>query len=357
MAILSTPLQYLNSVPPVTRAFTACTVAASSVYLWIQWTSVVTGPAVVPYLTLVPGASLFYPWTFATSALVEISIIELVVSLLVVPASLRYFERLWGSIETLKFILVCTTLPNVIAFAFNWIEFVATRNADIFLYGMQYHGQMALFTGLLVAFTQIIPEHQVQILGVIRARVKTLPMVYLTFSTVMTFIGFQCPYILIQFGWFVSWIYLRFYKRNGGDSVGGVDTYGDRSETFALVSWFPPFVHTPISLLGNTVHKVASRFHLIPTSVPTDLESGGYSQLPGGARAEAERRRALALKALDQRIANSSTSSPSQGGPSSANPSSSSRPSPSVPAPESKASLADEVDVADGASSDGDARR
>ncbi|KAH7908004.1 eukaryotic integral membrane protein-domain-containing protein [Hygrophoropsis aurantiaca] len=353
MAILSTPLQYLNSIPPVTRGFTACTVATSSFYLWTQWTS---GTTTIAYLTLVPGASLFYPWTFATSALVEISVIELVITLLVVPASLRYFERLWGSIEVLKFIVVCVTLSNVIAFAFNWIEFVATRNADIFLYGMQYHGQMALFVGLLVAFTQIIPEHQVQILGVIKARVKTLPMAYLTFSTVMTFIGFQCPYILIQFGWFVSWIYLRFYKRNSGDSAGGVDTYGDRSETFALVSWFPPFVHTPILYLGNTVYKLASRFHLLPTSVPGDLESGGYSQLPGGARAEAERRRALALKALDQRIANSSTSSPSPGGPSSANASSASRPSPSVPGPEPKTNPADEMDVADGASSDEESR-
>jgi hypothetical protein len=35
---------------------------------------------------------------------------------------------------------------------------------------------------------------------------------------------------------------------------------------------------------------LATKFHLIPTN-SLDLESGGYSQLPGGARAEAERRR------------------------------------------------------------------
>lgn len=39
-------------------------------------------------------------------------------------------------------------------------------------YGMHYHGQMALQISLLVAFTQLIPEHQVQVLGVIKARVK-----------------------------------------------------------------------------------------------------------------------------------------------------------------------------------------
>lgn len=37
---------------------------------------------------------------------------------------------------------------------------------------MQYHGQMALFISVLVAFTQLIPEHQVQTLGFFRVRVK-----------------------------------------------------------------------------------------------------------------------------------------------------------------------------------------
>lgn len=37
---------------------------------------------------------------------------------------------------------------------------------------MQYHGQMALQVAILVAFTQLIPEHQVQLFGVLKARVK-----------------------------------------------------------------------------------------------------------------------------------------------------------------------------------------
>ncbi|KAF8560032.1 DUF1751-domain-containing protein [Imleria badia] len=341
MAILSTPLQYLTSIPPVTRGFVAATIAATSLYLWIQWS---TGTVYIPWLTLVPGSSLFYPWTFATSALVEVTIIELFVTLAVIPASLRYFERLWGTVETLKFIVVCVTVPNIIAFAFNWIEYVATRNADMFLYGMQYHGQMALFTSVLVAFTQLIPEHQVQVLGFFKVRVKTLPMAYLTFSTVMVIIGFQCPYIVIQFGWFVSWIYLRFYKRNA-DIGSGTNTYGDRSETFALTSWFPPFLHPALSVLGNVVHKIATRFHLIPTSVPHDIESG-YSQLPGGARAEAERRRALALKALDQRLATAATNSPIQNGPSTSQSSHASLATPAPPPVEPSPAETDDPETA-----------
>ena len=118
---------------------------------------------------------------------------------------------------------------------------------------------MALQTGVLVAFTQMIPEHQVQLFGVLKMRVKVshsssmlylfnlpvqrLPMLYVTFSTGMCLAGYQDPFILIQFGWLVSWTYLRFYKRTGGDTPGGGPIeYGDRSETFAFIHWFPPLI-------------------------------------------------------------------------------------------------------------------
>ncbi len=92
-------------------------------------------------------------------------------------------------------------------------------------------------------------------------------------------------------------------------------------------------ISTPITLLSNTTYKYASRFHLIPSG-GADLEANPSQ--PGSARAEAERRRfvvsslsgnvnnnsfsrAMALKALDQRLANPANApSPAQ----------SSRPSP-----------------------------
>jgi hypothetical protein len=46
----------------------------------------------------------------------------------------------------------------------------------------------------------------------------------------------------------------------------------------------------PLTLLGNLVYSLATRFHLIPSAGP-DVELGSYGQVPGTARAEAERRR------------------------------------------------------------------
>jgi hypothetical protein len=71
MAVLTTPLQLITSTPPVTRAFTGLTIAFSLLYLWLHWSGIST-----PYLTLIPGNSLFYPWTFVTSVFVETNIVE-----------------------------------------------------------------------------------------------------------------------------------------------------------------------------------------------------------------------------------------------------------------------------------------
>jgi len=231
---------------------------------------------------------------------VETSLIELVVTILFIPPSLRYFERLWGAIETIKFIAVTIVASNIIAFGLSWIEYFVFRT-PAFAFGIQYHGQMALQTGILVAFTQAIPEYQIQLFGALKARVKSLPMAYNTFSVVMSIVGYQSPYLLIQFGWLVSYVWLRFYKKSSGDSLGGSTVYGDQSETFAFVMWFPPFAHGPVSVLADTLYSLATRFHLIPVA-SHDVEAV-YAQAPGSARAEAERRRAMALKALDQRMA------------------------------------------------------
>ena len=131
MAILSTPLQILESIPTTTKWFTAATVVSSLGYL------IFISPQSAPYLYMVPGNSLFYPWTFATAGLIEPSYIgvrigrftihcdiwitltlfshlKLIFTVIFTPASLRYLERLWGPIETLKFIAITLTFhPSI----------------------------------------------------------------------------------------------------------------------------------------------------------------------------------------------------------------------------------------------------
>jgi hypothetical protein len=74
MAMLGSPMQFIASVPLVTRIWTATTLTLSLVYFYVQWTSF--SGYTMPYLTLIPGESYIFPWTLFTSALVETSVIE-----------------------------------------------------------------------------------------------------------------------------------------------------------------------------------------------------------------------------------------------------------------------------------------
>jgi len=317
MAILNSPLQFIQSIPQAARAFTAVLFVLSLLNFVLYpsgWSE---------YLELTPGLVLWRPWTLVTSPFVEAGPIEFVISLLFLPLSLRYIERLWGALETTKFVLITVVISNVIATFLNVLEYFVLGQGRFFLFVMSYHGLKALQAGVLVALTQSIPEHQILLFGVFGVRVKRLPMIYVNFSVIIS-LFYQSPYILIQFGWLVSWVYLRFYKRTGGDVIGGTETWGDRSETFAFVHWFPPILHTPVSLLSNVVYSICTRLGLVIAYGTDNYDplptNGNFSSLPGGARAEAERRRAMALKALDQRLASASaaTTAPKAGPGSSA---------------------------------------
>lgn len=94
---------------------------------------------------------------------------------------------------------------------------------------------------------------------------------------------------------------------------------GDPSETFAFVSFFPDFVHPVLAPVCDATYDVLVQLKLCTpfsdSAIETATENavsrseGGLPSLMnqggaggGGKRAEAERRRALALKALDQRL-------------------------------------------------------
>ncbi|GAA5952772.1 hypothetical protein JCM21900_005796 [Sporobolomyces salmonicolor] len=302
------------SLPPATRAFTAALVAFSSLFFLLRLSLAPTDLKAIfnassdvgvafPWLVLVPGNVLWAPWTLLTAGFVETNLIEFLISLFTLPLAGRYLERVWGARELLKFVAAVVVVSNGVAVVVNALESFVLGDPALFMYGMSYHGLEALQVAFLVAFTQLIPEHQVQIFGgMAKMRVKSLPMLYVTFSNIVCVFGYQSPYILIQFGWLVSWLYLRFVKQNEG-----TEFRGDRSETFAFQSWFPPFIQKYVARLSSLVFNLAIKLHVLqPWS---DIESAGsvasYQAIPGGAgaRAEAERRRAMALEALDRRMA------------------------------------------------------
>ncbi|WWC62306.1 uncharacterized protein I303_104902 [Kwoniella dejecticola CBS 10117] len=326
-------LPFLSSIPLGTRLITLTIILLSVIAQGLSYLALDNSAdsgswgSQLPWLVMVPGKSFWYPWTLLTAGLVELSLFGLILSAISIPLACRYLERVWGIRELIKFSIITIVGSNVIAFGFSWLMWFVLGQEEA-LYGLPYHGLSGLQVGFLVAFTQLIPEHQVQLLGKFKVKVKTLPGIYLLISNVTVVLFGPSPSILIQFGFIIAWGYLRFFKlsENG-------DFRGDRSETFAFQYWFPPIIRPYVAMLGNQVFKIAVKLKLVQAWDEPTAASYGLLPGPGGARAEAERRRALALKALDARLA---SSSPAPGASSSTSPNTAVNPSlPSVGGPPS----------------------
>ncbi|KAI9301537.1 eukaryotic integral membrane protein-domain-containing protein [Cunninghamella echinulata] len=264
-----------------------------------------------PFIGIVPGLLISAPWTFITSIFYENTIFTFLFSFVVLLLCGKYLERIWGSRELLKFILITGIISNLITWFGLVLSFYLSGD-DTYLYKVQINGLPGVFSAFLVAFKYLIPEHRLAILGgMVSIRVKNLIGVA-TFISIVCLIFFKAIvlYNLVNIGWVVGWVYIRFFRVQDG-------IQGDRSEAFALVTFFPEFLHPIIRFISNIVFNIFVKLRIIPStnhrSNTYDLEgqlgrnNNSGSSLPGSARAEAERRRALALKALDMRLSKPST--------------------------------------------------
>ena len=159
-------------------------------------------------------------------------------------------------------------------------------------------------------------------------RVKHFPALFILLNSIGAMIlGTHTAAILSCLGMLTSWTYLRFYKRQpdlSGTSTSELGIKGDASETFAFAYFFPDTLQPPISFISEKIYNVLVSLRICTPFSAEDVATGneqamarGEAGLPsllqnggrmgGGARAmgkreEAERRRAIALKALDQRL-------------------------------------------------------
>lgn len=129
--------------------------------------------------------------------------------------------------------------------------------------------------------------------------------------------------ILSWIGFLTSWTYLRFYRLSPSLSAAtgdGSSIRGDASDTFAFAYFFPDVVHAPVALIADRVYDLLVVLRLCSAFTDEDVQEGnehasarGQGTLPHllnaprgskaeGRREEAERRRALALRALDERL-------------------------------------------------------
>lgn len=174
-------------------------------------------------------------------------------------------------------------------------------------------GTIPLQIGFLVAFSQLLPAHTVTLFrGIISMRVPRFPLLYICLVTFLatTPLLSSASFFLAMHGFVVSWTYLRFYKNVFPDLESASSAHrGDASETFAFAEFFPGPLKPLVRGLSDVVFSILVAVRVCRPFSAGDLSAAsagrshdGLSRGVPGARAEAERRRALALRALDQRL-------------------------------------------------------
>jgi hypothetical protein len=179
-------------------------------------------------------------------------------------------------------------------------------------------------------------------------RVKHFPAIFLLANTISGIVlGTETAMFLAYFGFMTAWVYLRFFRISPSLSSAatgdGSVIKGDASDTFAFAHFFPEPIHTPLAALADGLYNTLVSLGACTPFSEQDIDAGNEQAsaraeggLPsimnpnsrggrgGATRAEAERRRALALKALDQRLHAAAARGPTTAAPA---PSSSSGPS------------------------------
>lgn len=182
------------------------------------------------------------------------------------------------------------------------------------------NGSIPLQISFLIAFSQLLPAHTVTLFrGVVSLRVPRFPMIHILAVSLLSLFAIlsAASFLLVVTAFLTSWTYLRFYKSALPDLESSQPSTlrGDPSESFAFAEFFPDPVKPGVAAFAARVFDVLVSLHLCtPFSAAEISASRGeaHSQRggPGGARAEAERRRAVALKALDQRLSAATSSTP-----------------------------------------------
>lgn len=125
------------NIPPLTRTLLGTLVAFTTLNALLRpyanWVEGVEKPVLstgegAPYLAIVPGKSIIYPYVFLLATLVEENVFGLLITGLTIFYGGRYLERAWSSQEFAKFMLFVSVIPNLLTFSSYILSFALSKN-------------------------------------------------------------------------------------------------------------------------------------------------------------------------------------------------------------------------------------
>lgn len=268
----------------------------------------------VPLLTFIPTKSpvLTRPWVLLTSGFIEENFIELFISFILIFYLGKYLETIWGSKEFSKFIIINVLISNLIIYIYYNLKSFIVELTDENLPPVIL-SSMSINIGLIIAMRQRIPKHYLIFFkGNLRFKVTYLPFLTILLTWILSLLSeeFYILFVMSIVGFIVSWTYLRFFKTganerqlyilpfalthkrknrfnttttttttvnnsntshisgsnstsnnnsnhtNTGFSLDNDSLKGDRSEQFALYTFFPYPLSIPIKFIANFIFEI-----------------------------------------------------------------------------------------------------
>ncbi|XP_005992721.1 transmembrane protein 115 [Latimeria chalumnae] len=296
----------MNRYLPVARQHFLAALASTSVvvksicatvvvlYLLSFLVNTVYGLGVTPGYLFPPN---FWIWTLVTHAVTENHIWDVLISLGTVVVAGRFLEPLWGALELLIFFAVVSVSVGVLGGFSYLLTYIATFNLD-YLFDVHIHGMLGFLGGVLVALKQTMGDTIV--LKVPQVRMKVAPMLLLLILLILRLIAIVGSNMLASYGFGIlsSWVYLRFYQKHSRGR-------GDMSDHFAFATFFPEILQPVVGVVANLVHSILVKVKICRKTVKrydVGAPSSITISLPGTDPQDAERRRQIALKALNERL-------------------------------------------------------
>ncbi|XP_038054322.1 transmembrane protein 115-like [Patiria miniata] len=252
--------------------------------------------AVTPGLIFPPS---FHIWTLFTHPFVEVHLWFVVIDIAFVLAAGKLIEPLFGALEMLIFFCVVSTGAALLSSVIYLFMYLTVFNTSL-LFGSRLHGLAGFVSGVAVVLKQTMGDQELVGKGPLKLKIKDLPLLILSLSGVLRILGLipGTSLCMCASGLFVSWIYLRFFQRQSSGR-------GDMSDTFRFATFFPEVMQPPVAIVTNTVYSFLVRIRLCKKQI-RKYDVGAPSpiniNLPGSDPADAERRRQIALKALNERL-------------------------------------------------------
>lgn len=290
----------------------------------------------IPFITVTPG--LVMPpnarvYSFFMYCFVELHFWHLLSDIAVVVLCGKLLEPLWGAPDMLLFFVVVSLGVGIMTAMSYVFAYLVTLNSD-YLFDIHIYGQSGYIAGFCVAVKQVMPDSCLATLPLGKLRNTHIPLSLLVITILLRLVGLLPGPYPIMFGWgiVVSWIYLRFYQKHTNGNRG------DMADNFCFASFFPSQLQPIVAILSNSVFNALVKIKVCKkpqrrydVSSPTTITV----TLPGTEPHDAERRKQLALKALNDRLTKSDSAPawPSMDDDVPASPTSDTSTTPNTPSP------------------------